>query len=135
MTIIFGSEIRRSTKSTRLSRIKIPKLYPHLGLYYLICYPTPSKQGTMVFLPAVRAAQNGSENTETQSTPAVMSATDAGPGPSSVASSSRFAKPVGSMPPPHGPVIRKQNIACDACRTRKIRCQRTTIEQIVSPHL
>lgn len=87
----------------------------------------------MVFLPAVRAAQGGSENTEIHSTASSIApiTAPAGPGPSSTASSSRFAKPVGSMPPPHGPVIRKQNIACDACRTRKIRCQRTTIEQTV----
>ena len=78
----------------------------------------------MVFLPAVRAAQAESELARSGS--AYNHAGD-GPGPSSV-SSPRFATP---MAPPTVPVIRKQNIACDACRSRKIRCQRMTVDQIV----
>ena len=78
----------------------------------------------MVFLPAVRAAQ--AESDLARSGSAYNNAGD-GPGPSSV-SSPRFATP---MAPPTVPVIRKQNIACDACRSRKIRCQRMTVDQIV----
>jgi hypothetical protein len=78
----------------------------------------------MVFLPAIRAAQAESDFDGSGS--ANNNASD-GPGPSSV-SSPRFAMP---MAPPTGPVIRKQNIACDACRSRKIRCQRMTIDQVV----
>jgi len=78
----------------------------------------------MVFLPAIRAAQAESDFDGPGS---VLGSASDGPGPSSV-SSPRFAMP---MAPPAGPVIRKQNIACDACRSRKIRCQRMTIDQIV----
>jgi len=81
----------------------------------------------MVFLPAIRAAQVESEMDGSSGSVPTTAYAVSGPGPSS-ASSPRFA-----MPPPttNGP-IRKQNIACDACRSRKIRCQRMTIEQIVS---
>lgn len=112
----------------------------------------------MVFFPAVQAVLNAeprpdpsppptlpsrtpsTSNDEHSSTSTTQVQGHAGPGPSTSSNSARFA-PVqvgGRMAPPQstlvqGP-IRKQNIACDACRSRKIRCQRTTIHQIVSPH-
>jgi hypothetical protein len=91
----------------------------------------------MVFLPAIRAAhpqvESSSDGVASGSTPPIDNGSGpaptnaaGGPGPTSI-SSARFSA---TMQPPTGP-IRKQNIACDACRSRKIRCQRMTIEQIV----
>jgi hypothetical protein len=91
----------------------------------------------MVFLPAIRAAhpqaESISDDVASGSTPPTGNGSEpeptnatGGPGPTSI-SSARFSA---TMQPPTGP-IRKQNIACDACRSRKIRCQRMTIEQIV----
>ena len=107
----------------------------------------------MVFFPAVQAVLNAeprqdprppsilqtgasSSNDDHPSAPPPQA--QAGPGPSTSSNSARFA-PVqvgGRMAPPQAPqgAIRKQNIACDACRSRKIRCQRISIYQIVSSH-
>ena len=103
----------------------------------------------MVFFPAVQAVLNSSDHipepepTASIAAAGTISATgdvqrtlsgvgQAGPGPSTTSQSARFTHPCGTMPAPQGPAIRKQNIACDACRSRKIRCQRVSIHQIVS---
>ena len=111
----------------------------------------------MVFFPAVQAVLNAERAPETNAISPVgntlsrsssngdlsrpgsgqaQAQAQAGPGPSTSSNSARFApmhEQVGvTMPPPQGP-IRKQNIACDACRSRKIRCQRVSIHQIVCP--
>jgi hypothetical protein len=107
---------------------------------------------TMVYFPAVQAVLNSSEpipdpdpippsgiassisSSDGHVNTSTRAQAQAGPGPSTTTNSARFA-PVhvsmsGTMAPPQGP-IRKQNIACDACRSRKIRCQRVSIYQIV----